>query len=298
MFLRDLIVPTLVFLTPVLPAAAEPVQLSCGGVAKQGGLLMCTGPAETDIRVAGEDGADARTVRTDDEGHVSIGLTRTEPSPLILTAGAPGVVPISVEIEPRNDVVRILRGVDCDKVDPRTPEQMAHIEKDWLAKQAAYKIFHEGPGASQGFQRPTDGRMTSPFGPERKYLGVDKNGEPCESSSFHRGYDMAAPVGTPIKAPAPGIVMMAEPDMYFEGGAVFLDHGDGLISVFMHMSEIDVAVGDEVETGETVGLTGNTGRTTGPHLHWAVQWRNAATTERDGDFFIDPALLLELAPEH
>jgi len=142
--------------------------------------------------------------------------------------------------------------------------------------------------------RPSTGPASSPFGPARKYIGVGQDGEPCERTSIHRGYDIAIPVGTEIVAPAAGTVTLGDPDLYYEGGTVFLDHGDGLVSVFMHMSEVDVAAGDEVAAGERLGASGNTGRTTGPHLHWAVKWRNPGSDDRGGDFYIDPALLLEL----
>ena len=105
---------------------------------------------------------------------------------------------------------------------------------------------------------------------------------------------MATPVGTEVIAPAPGVVVLADPDLYYEGGTVFLDHGHGLVSVFMHLSSVDVAAGDIVQTGDLLAQTGNTGRTTGPHLHWAVKWRNPDSDNRGGDFYIDPALLLQL----
>ena len=143
--------------------------------------------------------------------------------------------------------------------------------------------------------KPTDAPTSSPFGPTRKYIGVSKvTGEACDKVSVHQGYDMAAPVGTPVMAPASGTVILADPDLYYEGGTVFLDHGQGLVSVFMHLSSVDVAVGDRVERGDLLAKTGNTGRTTGPHLHWAVKWRNVDAPNRSGDFYIDPALLLEL----
>ena len=91
-----------------------------------------------------------------------------------------------------------------------------------------------------------------------------------------------------------GTVILADPDLYYEGGAVFLDHGHGLVSVFMHLSEVDVKPGDTVARGDLLAKSGNTGRTTGPHLHWAVKWRNPDASDRGGDFYIDPALLLEL----
>lgn len=280
-----------------LTAAAQGTPLSCTGVLQQGGLLTCSGPADTGIRVAGEDGTNAREVRTDADGNVTIGLTRDDPSPLILTASRPNIAPLALDIAPRNDDVRFLTGLDCDKVDARTEEQMRQVEDSWLKKKAAFETFNDGPGASLGFKRPAEGRASSPFGPERKYTGTGIDGETCEKVSVHQGYDIAAPIGTPVLAPAPGTVILGDPDLYYEGGAVFLDHGQGLVSVFMHMSKVGVTAGDEVETGEQLGLTGNTGRTTGPHLHWAVKWRNQAVENRDADFYIDPALLMAIEPQ-
>ena len=110
----------------------------------------------------------------------------------------------------------------------------------------------------------------------------------------HFGYDIAAPTGAPIIAPAAGIVTLAEDDLYYEGGTVFLDHGQGLVSIFLHMSQVDVEVGDVLQAGDGIGAVGATGRVTGAHLHWAVKWRNTTSDSRDGDFYIDPALLLDM----
>ena len=98
---------------------------------------------------------------------------------------------------------------------------------------------------------------------------------------------MAAPTGTPVAAPAPGIVRLAEPELYFEGGAIFLDHGHGMISVMMHLSRVDVEVGQQVAQGDIIGAVGATGRVTGPHLDWRMYWRRA---------HIDPALLVGNMP--
>ena len=201
---------------------------------------------------------------------------------------------LSVEIAPRDDPYRTIEGLDCDKVDARTQEQKDHASRSWVKKVDAFKTFSDGPGASEGFSKPSIGKTSSPFGPTRKYIGIGKDGEPCEKTSVHRGYDIAIPVGTDIVAPAGGTVTLGDPDLYYEGGTVFLDHGDGLVSVFMHMSSVDVTPGQVVMAGDRLGASGNTGRTTGPHLHWAVKWRNPASENRSGDFYIDPALLLEL----
>lgn len=299
-FPRLLTLLALLLATAAPAANGEPItaeSLSCSGITKQSGLIRCKGPADLEIEISGPDGEHLRTVQTDETGAVLIGLRQDEPSPLRLKPLASDIPPISLTIAPRQDDFRLINGFNCDKVDARTDAQKQHAAESWVKKQAAFASFNPGPQLRDGFVEPVDGPASSPFGPTRKYIGTGANGESCEKISVHRGYDLAVPVGTPVKAPAPGTVLLGQLDMYFEGGAVFLDHGDGLVSIFMHMSKIDVEAGDTVETGEQLGLSGNTGRTTGPHLHWAVKWRNPATEDRDADFYIDPALLLALEPQ-
>tara|TARA_R110002124_G_scaffold142074_19_gene306848 strand:+ start:1518 stop:2414 length:897 start_codon:yes stop_codon:yes gene_type:complete len=267
--------------------AAVPVAPSCDGALTQGGLVICHAkPGET-LTVAG-----VRQV-VDSTGTAQFGIS-TNAASVIGWSTSDGTYGDLV-IAPRNDEFRTIKGFDCDKVDARSPEQKAHAARSWQIKQDAFASLNPGVGALNGFIKPADAPTSSPFGPTRKYIGVSKvTGKACESTSVHRGYDMAASTGTPVVAPADGTVILADPDLYYEGGAVFLDHGQGLTSVFMHLSEVDVASGDEVKRGDLLAKTGNTGRTTGPHLHWAVKWRNVASTDRGGDFYIDPALLLEL----
>lgn len=267
--------------------SVSPIHPACDGVLTQGGLVICTGtPGET-FTVAG-----IKQV-ADDTGSAQFGI-RTNAPPVIGWSAASGAFG-DLAIAARNDEFRTIKGFDCDKVDARSPEQKAHAAKSWQTKQGAFARLNPGPGALDGFIRPTDVPASSPFGPTRKYIGVSNvTGKPCEKTSVHQGYDMAAPVGTPVVAPAAGTVILADPDLYYEGGTVFLDHGHGLTSVFMHLSAVDVSPGDVVKRGDLLAKTGNSGRTTGPHLHWAVKWRNIASTDRSGDFYIDPALLLDL----
>ena len=128
---------------------------------------------------------------------------------------------------------------------------------------------------AENFSWPTKGRITGVYGSQRFY-----NGEPRRP---HFGIDIAAPTGTPVYAPAPGVVSLATHDMYFEGGLVFVDHGLRLVSVLMHLNRIDVVAGDFVKAGQQIGTVGASGRATGPHLDWRMYW---------GEHRIDPALLV------
>ena len=101
----------------------------------------------------------------------------------------------------------------------------------------------------------------------------------------HYGVDLAAPAGTPIHAPADGVVVLAEPDLWFEGGLTLIDHGQGLIGAFLHQQRLDVAPGQTVKRGEQIGLVGQKGRATGPHLCWRLTWRGR---------HLDPSMLLNL----
>ncbi len=294
MFLRDGLLAFFVWMGLPGTGTAETQSIVCDGLAVQGGLLLCEAPAGSTLRVSGPDGEAHRNVPVNADGVATIGLKRAETLTLIVSSIEHDIPVETVTLTARDDPFRTIEGLDCDKVDARTEEQKAHASRSWVKKQDAFKTFHDGPGAQTGFLRPSEGPASSPFGPARKYIGVGKDGETCEKTSIHRGYDIAIPTGTEISAPAAGTITLGDPDLYYEGGTVFLDHGDGLVSVFMHMSEVDVSPGDVVAAGQRLGASGNTGRTTGPHLHWAVKWRNPGSDDRSGDFYIDPALLLEL----
>jgi murein DD-endopeptidase MepM/ murein hydrolase activator NlpD len=144
---------------------------------------------------------------------------------------------------------------------------MEAIARSTRVKNEARKTRAEGSWFREGFIWPATGPVSGVFGSQRYY-----NGEPRRP---HYGVDVAAPTGTPIVAPAGGVITLADMDMYFEGGLVFLDHGQGVTSLMMHMSRIDVKAGDRVEQGDVLGAVGGTGRATGPHLHWGLYWRGA-----------------------
>lgn len=141
---------------------------------------------------------------------------------------------------------------------------------------AARRISVTSTGWQQPFLWPVVGRLSGMFGSQRIY----KNGE---AGSYHSGTDIARPSGTTVMAPADGVVILAADHPFtLEGNLLMIDHGMGLNSAFLHLSRIDVRVGETVRRGQPIGAVGMSGRATGPHLHWSVKWRDSR---------IDPLLL-------
>jgi murein DD-endopeptidase MepM/ murein hydrolase activator NlpD len=140
----------------------------------------------------------------------------------------------------------------------RRPAELAQMA-------AARRTVVTNDGWRQRFIWPVSGRISGVFGSQRVYQGVP--------GSYHNGVDVAAPTGTPLLAPADGVVILAAAAPFtLEGNLLMVDHGAGLSSVFMHNSRLDVHTGDIVRQGQVMGLTGATGRVTGPHMHWAMRW--------------------------
>jgi len=153
-------------------------------------------------------------------------------------------------------------------------KNLARIEKELAEQTRAYQQFSPRQPSNLLFDKPVNGPLSSPFGLRRFFNGEERNP--------HSGLDFAANRGTPIKAPAAGKVILVG-DYFFNGKTVFVDHGQGLISMFCHLSEIGVKVGDELPRGGVLGKVGATGRATGPHLHWNVSLNDAR---------VDPAIFI------
>jgi biotin carboxyl carrier protein len=149
-------------------------------------------------------------------------------------------------------------------------EEGQHVKKDFLNRITAEREW------SGQFAAPADAAISDVFGSQRIFNG--------KTSSPHLGLDFRVPAGTPVAAMNDGTVLLARP-LYFEGNFVVLDHGQGLLTLYLHLSEFKVKEGDQVKRGQEVGLSGGTGRATGPHLHVAVRWQGT---------YLDPAGLMRL----
>lgn len=157
-------------------------------------------------------------------------------------------------------------------------ENLARFAREAQEQQAVYRAYQAAASAWPSFVIPVAGAYSSPFGLKRFF-----NDEP---RAPHAGLDIAAPQGEPVHAPAAGMIAMTG-DYFFNGRTVMIDHGNGLISMLCHLSEISVKKGQHIRQGDIIGKVGKTGRATGPHLHWTVSLNDAR---------IDPLLLLPATP--
>jgi hypothetical protein len=266
-----IVVAALLFLYS--PALADGILLD--GNLTQGGLVVGHAPAGSAVTF------DGRQWRVGADGVFLLGFGR-EASPetvveILLPDGTSDRRMLSVA----------QRDYDIQHIDG-LPEAMVTPDEALLARIAAEREMIQAAWAHDtaatdflgGFAWPVVGPISGVYGSQRVL-----NGEPRQP---HYGVDMAAPEGTPVTAPAGGIVRLAEPDLYYTGGTVIIDHGHGLSSTLMHMASVTVAVGQRVGQGDIVGTVGATGRATGPHLDWRMNLFDAR---------IDPQLLVPPMPE-
>jgi len=173
--------------------------------------------------------------------------------------------PLAFHVEDREYRAQHITLKNQRQVNPN-PDDLKRIERELAEQTDAYRQFSPNQPSNLLFDKPVDGPLSSPFGLRRFFNGEERNP--------HSGLDFAAKTGTPIKAPAAGKVILTG-DYFFNGKTVFVDHGQGLISMFCHLSQIDVKVGDQLARGAVLGKVGATGRATGPHLHWNVSLNDA-----------------------
>lgn len=162
---------------------------------------------------------------------------------------------------------------NTQQVNPN-PANLKRIEGELAEQISAYRTFSPNTPSNLLLDKPVNGPLSSKFGVRRFFNGEERNP--------HAGLDFAVPAGTPIKTPAAGKVILIG-NYFFNGNTVFVDHGQGFISMFCHMSKIDVKLGQSLARGAVVGKVGATGRATGPHMHWNISLNDAR---------VDPAIFI------
>ena len=247
---------------PVAPVALQPIRWT--GRAIQGGLVSGVAPAGTQSLAL-----DGKPVPIAPDGRFVIGFDRDAgpAATLVATARDGRTTRVAFSIAPR--AWNISRLPTLPKVPVPQPEFAARRPGELAQIVAARAMRTDAAGWAQLFRWPTTGRISTLFGSQRIYA----NGE---AGSYHSGIDIARATGTPVQAPADGVVILAAAAPFtLEGNLLMIDHGMGLNSAFLHLSRIDVSVGEHVTKGQVIGLVGATGRATGPHLHWSLQWQGA-----------------------
>lgn len=264
---------------PAPPAAPRAVPLSGDflfrGTFEQGGLIFGTAPEGT-ISLS----LDGKPLRMAVDRSFLIGFGRDHGPQAVIEARAATGAPMrrTMRIAPREWNIQSLPTL------PRGTTPTADFLRRRAAELKQINTARDRDTGAEGWRQrfawPVTGRISGVFGSQRIYAG--------EPGAFHSGVDVARPTGTPVTAPADGVVILAAPSPFtLEGNLLMIDHGMGLNSAFLHLSRIDVRVGDRVVRGQAVGAIGATGRATGPHLHWSMKWQD----ER-----IDPARLVGPMP--
>ncbi len=244
----------------VLPrfARAAASRLSFSGDLEQGGLVVGRAPVGTAIEL------DGKPVLVSPEGAFVFGFAydQTAPAHIVARFADGGTETREVVPAARTYQVQHVNGLPQKFVTP-TPEELERIHREAMTIVTARQRNSDGVGFSQAFLWPCPGIISSVYGSQR----ID-NGVPMAP---HLGIDIAAPEGTPIHAPADAVVSIAA-DYFLDGGFTLLDHGHGVSTCYLHQSKRMVEAGDKVKRGEVLGLVGQTGRATGPHTHWGLNW--------------------------
>ncbi len=255
------------------PAMAE-VPLHLSGQAAEGGLMLgktAPGAAVT---------LDGQPVRVSDDGDFLLGFGRDEAGVRRLSVSLGGdKIDREITVADRTFRIEKIDGLPGKKVTP-DPKALERINREKAEMEQARRHSDAAAYYLSGFQWPATGRISGVYGSQRIL-----NGNPRRP---HYGTDIAAPVGTPVRAMAAGRIAFVHPDMFFNGKTVLIDHGLGLRSVYIHLSGTSVKAGEVVAAGQVIGAIGATGRATGPHLHFGL------TLERTP---IDPELVLGDMPK-
>jgi len=275
--LKPLSLPLLAMLCSLalpVPARAVPVDALPESAAVPGGVAVLP----TGMQAASALYRESRVLLAEFDGQqyavIGIPLSATPGSHVLELRDATGHSnTLSFTVTDKQYVEQRLTITNERQVNPNN-EDMVRINRESAEMNAAFSRWEESLQPVLRMRAPTEGVRSSSFGLRRFF-----NDQP---RAPHSGMDIAAPEGTPIVAPAPGVIV-ATGHYFFNGNTIILDHGHGLISLYCHMNTIDVAVGERVETGQQIGAVGQTGRVTGPHLHWSINLNKVR---------VDPALFL------
>jgi len=250
--------------------------LDVHGALQQGGLIWGRVPPGASVTLGDE------TLDVLEGGTFVAGLGRDAPATVELVVQGNSLCRTILSVAARDYDIQRVEGVPQRTVTP-SPDHQARIARESKRVAAAKDRKLKRPDlllpALDRFIWPVTGRISGVYGSQRIYNGVPR--------SPHYGVDVAVPTGTVVRAPAAGVVTLAETDLFYSGGTIILDHGYQLSSSFLHLSKVRVEVGDEIKPGDVIGEVGATGRATGPHLDWRMSWRSHR---------IDPQLLVPPMP--
>jgi len=262
-----LLLITLFFLS--FSSHAEDYFLNLKGKPTQGGLIIAQTNQSSTVLVNG------KKTETTKDGYFMFGFGRFDEKPIKLSITFDNITyQASIPVTTREFPTEVIDGLPPSKVNPK-PEVYAQIKNDNVKVAKARSFFQKREDFLQTFIWPSQGRVSGVYG-SRRIL----NGEPKRP---HYGMDIANKTGTEVVSPASGIVRMAETGMYYTGGTIIIDHGYGLTTTFMHLSQVNVEAGLIIGQGEKIGEIGMTGRATGPHLDWRL---NLGKTRLDPQLII------------
>ncbi len=258
-----------------LPALAAPPGLELGGRFVQGGFAIGRTEPRAEVFVDGIDQG-----RASSDGLFVVGFDRDAPSQVdIRVRTSAGVSDHPTPIAKGSFDIQRMNGLPRNQVAPRDPALLARIAREVAIKKVGFSSRADLDDFKDGFSAPlAHYRLTARFGGQRIL-----DGEPKRP---HYGDDLAAPIGTPVMAPAAGVVSLARTGLHYEGGLIMIDHGQGLISLYLHLSKVAVEEGQMVSRGQVIGAVGKEGRATGPHLCWRLWWRGE---------HLDPMLMIGAA---
>lgn len=244
----------LIFSFLLFSAAVQAAQL-CGKL-QQGEILSGKTDPGSKVILSGKE------LFTDTEGRFLLAFGRDENTNSEITfINEKASAAHKLSIAPGNWDIQNIKGIPPRKVTPSDAD-LRDIELEQKLLKAAIATIDTVPYWQKGFIQPVEGRISGKFGGQRIMNGVKRNP--------HAGTDIAAKEGTPVKSSSDGVVVLAAPDLFYSGNVVVIDHGYGLHTIYAHLKEIHVKRGETIKQGDVLGLVGQTGRATGPHLHWGA----------------------------